>query len=481
MMSFLLPAVALATLAAQPSGGQAQSDLSPWLKARAEEYREYLRTRGSQRSDAPGPLWRERAPGDAALPGFAPPTSLAPLIRAVSHSVVNVSAMAASDGAGPLVSEAEQSSLGSGFILTPSGYVVTNNHVVEKAQKIQVRLADGREFPAEAVGRDASTDVALLRLLGEGLRDLPFTYLGDSDRLEVGDWVMAIGNPFGLDHSVSQGIISAKERVIGVGPFDDFIQTDALINPGNSGGPLFNMRGEVVGVNTAIITKGQGIGFAVPINMVKDLLPNLQVNGRLERGWLGVNIYEEARTGQGPSKGAVVKDVFRGSPAAGVGIRPGDRLMAVNGHPVESYLQLLRRIAFLPPGTDATLSLLRGGAVREVRVKLGQRPAAEPTPTAVTPGDVDRLGLVVRDISGNVASSLRLPPYSGVLVSLVLAGGPADQVGIRAGDVVTEINRRAVHDVRAFNAAIENLGNERTALLRFQRGEVAKYVAVRLE
>lgn len=478
-MSILPTAFVVIALAAGQAAGQPSGDVSLWLKARADEYRDYFRSQGGPRpADSSAPLWRERGPGEPALPGFTPPVSLAPLIRAVSRSVVNVSAMVASSDGG--LSGEGQSSLGSGFLITPTGYVVTNNHVVEKAHEIRVRLADAQEFTAELVGRDASTDVALLRLLGEGVRDLPFSFLGDSDKLQVGDWVMAIGNPFGLEHSVSQGIISAKERVIGVGPFDDFLQTDTLINPGNSGGPLFNMRGEVVGVNTAVVARGYGIGFAVPINMVKDLLPNLQVNGHLERGWLGINIFEEARAGQG-SKGAVVKDVFRGSPAALAGIKPGDRLMAVNGHATESYLQLLRRVAFLPPGTEATLSLQRDGGAREVRVKLGQRPTAEPTASTVAPGDVDRLGLVVRDISGELASSLRVPPYSGVLISIVLAGGPADQGGLKAGDVVTEVNRRAVHDVRAFHAALEKMGSDRTALLRFQRGEIAKYVAVRVE
>jgi serine protease Do len=427
--------------------------------------------------EAAQPLWRERPRGEPALGDFRPPSSLAPLIRQVSPSVVNVSTFGR-EGAGSASGEAEYS-VGSGFVILPAGYVVTNDHVVDKAQRIEVKLSDGRQFAAEVVGRDPSTDVALLHLLGQGVKDLPSTFLGDSDKLQVGDWVVAIGNPFGLDHSVSLGIISAKERVIGMGPFDDFIQTDALINPGNSGGPLFNMRGEVVGVNTAIINRGQGIGFAVPINMVKDLLPNLLVNGHLERGWLGVNVIEE-RSAQGPAQGAVVKQVFRDSPAATAGIRPGDRVLAVNGRPVESYLQLLRRIAFLAPGSEAILSVLRDGATRDFRLKLSRRPAADSEPAPSGPAHSDSLGMVLKEVTSAVGAALHLAPNSGVLVSMVLPGGPADHAGLKSGDLLTEVNRHKVNDLRSFEAAMERTGSDRKVLVRFQRGELVKYAAVRL-
>jgi serine protease Do len=463
--------------AALCAGAETDPSVSSWLKAKAQEYREYLQGQTPARpSEAGAKLWRERSPTDAApLLDFVPPTSLAPLIRSVSRGVVNVSALGAGD---PSAEGGNTESLGSGFIISANGYVVTNNHVIEKGRQIAVRLEDGREFSAELVGRDPSTDVALLRLTGSDVRDLPYAFLGNSDKLEVGDWVMAIGNPFGLDHSVSQGIISAKERVIGIGPFDDFIQTDALINPGNSGGPLFNMRGEVVGVNTAIISRGQGIGFAVPINMVKDLLPNLLVNGHLERGWLGVNIYEEPRPAQGSAKGAIINEVFRGSPAALAQIKPGDRLMAVNGRPVESYLQLLRRIAFLPPGTEVSLSLTRGSVVREVRVRLGQRPS--PEAAQASPGHSDNLGMVVRDVTPGAGTSAYLKPHSGVVVSNIMPGGPAGQAGLAAGDLITEVNRKPVQDLRTFEAALEETGSDRRVLIRFQRGDTVKYVALSL-
>ncbi len=416
-----------------------------------------------------GQLWRERPPNEA-LSGFVAPTSLAPLIRAVRDAVVNIS-----------TSNVRQSttvgrSLGSGFIISPQGHVVTNNHVVEKARVIRVKLADGREFVADVVGRDPSTDVALLKLEGEGLGNLPTAFLGDSDKLEVGDWVVAIGNPFGLDHSVSHGMISAKERVIGVGVFDDFIQTDALINPGNSGGPLFNMRGEVVGVNTAIVSQGQGIGFAVPINMVKDLLPNLLINGHLARGWLGVNIHESASAN---GKGAVVTDVFKNSPAAAAGLKPGDRLTAVNGKPIESYLQLLRRIAILAPGTEAKLTVVRDGSSREVSVRLSERPSPERLQLAASAGRVEELGLLLRDLTQDVARNLSLSPFSGVLVAGVLPHSPAEQAGLQAGDVVLEVNRKRVQDVKSFKAVLEQTGSGQPTLVKYQRGDTVRYVALK--
>jgi serine protease Do len=372
-----------------------------------------------------------------------------------------------------------ESALGSGLIIDPEGYVVTNTHVVERAKQIRVKLADTREFLADVVGRDASTDIALLKLQ-KAPADLPFGYFGDSDKLNVGDWVVAIGNPFGLEQSVSQGIISAKERVIGVGVFDDFLQTDALINPGNSGGPLFNMRGEVVGVNTAVVSQAQGIGFAVPINMVKDLLPNLKVNGHLARGWLGINVQEDLAEGEAPHKGdAVITDVYASSPAAQVGLKPGDRVLAVNGRPVESYLQLLRRVAILAPGSEAKLTIQRGKTTRDVTVKMGERPAPEAAPVAGAGGATERWGLVVQDLSDSVAHTLGMTPFCGVLVSGVVPSSPAQIAGIKAGDIINEVNRVKVQDVQSFKVAVESMEADQDLLVRFQRGDSNRYVAVR--
>ncbi|MCY1077503.1 trypsin-like peptidase domain-containing protein [Archangium lansingense] len=469
----LFPLLAVLSLVLASQAGAQQGPLAPWLEARAREHAAWAED-STRVNSGPMGLWREWASSEPMLPGFVPPTSLAPLIRAVESGVVNINVMGAVH---PLRGTARSAS-GSGFILTPDGLVVTNNHVVarenEAASEIIVRLSDGREFYAEVVGRDASTDVALLRLLGKGVGGLPAVYLGDSDRMEVGDWVVAIGNPFGLDHSVSHGMISAKERVIGVGPFDDFIQTDALINPGNSGGPLFNMRGEVVGVNTAIITEGQGIGFAVPINLVKDLLPNLRKNGQLQKGWLGVEIVEQPQVG---TRAAVVKKVFPTSPAAQAGIRPGDQVVGVNGKPVDSFQQLLRKVAMLAPGSEAKLTLVRDGTSQDVLVKLTARPAEEASAALASPGNLSELGLVLRDITPEVAAPMGLEPYAGVLVSGVVPRSAAANAGLRTGDVVTEVNRRKVKDIAAVRGAL-NKGAGASVLLRVQRGDLQQYVAL---
>lgn len=463
---------ALAALPWAASGAGGARSITEWVSAKVAEQEASLRQ--TARPTPQAPLYRERPPGAGPLPDFVPPTSLAPLIRAVRSGVVNISTTNTASRGG--LSPASRS-LGSGFILSPEGYVITNNHVIEKARQIRVKLADGREFLAAVIGRDPSTDLALLKLQGD-VGELPFNYLGDSDRLEVGDWVVAIGNPFGLDHSVSHGMISAKERAIGVGPFDDFIQTDALINPGNSGGPLFNLQGEVVGVNTAVVSQGQGIGFSVPINLVKDLLPNLLVNGRLARGWLGVVIHEPSGAAA-LHKGAVVMDVFRNSPAARAGIHPGDRVIAVNGHPIETYQQLLRRIAILAPGSRAKVTLLRAGENHELSVTLSERPSQGLQ--GLSEGDRSgALGAVVRELDSALASSLGVSPFSGVLISGVSPGGPAERAGLAVGDVITEVNRRRVQDLASFRAAVERRGSDEAVLIRFQRGEHARYVAVKL-
>jgi serine protease Do len=446
------------------TAARAEGGLNPWLQARAREHAVWMAEQEHRAEPGALALWRERPPSqNSGIPDFVPPSSLAPLIRAVQGSVVRIRTLNA-----PSRTAGAGRSTGSGFVLTPDGLVVTNNHVIARAQSIDVGMPDGREFPAEVVGRDASTDVALLRMRGVGATPLPAVYLGDSDGLAVGDWVVAIGNPFGLDHSVAHGMISAKERVLGVDVFDDFIQTDALINPGNSGGPLFNMRGEVVGVNTAIMSQGQGIGFAVPINLVKDLLPNLRENGRLERGWLGVDAE--------PS--LVVKHVYRRSPAEGAGIRPGDQVLAVNGKAIDSYLQLLRKVALLAPGTETKLTLMREGARQEVTVKLAARPAPETLQALASPGSMGELGLVLKDLSPEVASSLGHPAYSGALVTGVVPRSPAAQAGVTAGDVIIEVNRRRVKDVAGVRAILEKGAVSTNVLLRVQRGDGSQYLAL---
>ena len=438
-----MPLSALLALTLAATGPQ--HAFEDWARERARAFEQ-----GDRATSSKTPIWRERNGSGPFLVGFSAPSSLAPLIRAVSPGVINV--LTYSEPVEGIAAGRIPTATGSGFLLGPEGYVVSNHHVVKDAQWIQVRLADGRVFDAELVGSDPDTDLALLRVV-DGT-DLPSVVLGDSDRLEVGDWVVAIGNPFGLDRSVSHGLISAKERVLGVGPLDDFIQTDALINPGNSGGPLFNMRGEVVGVNSAVISNAQGIGFAVPINMLKDLLPNLLDNGHVERGWLGMTVVEE------PGKhSAQVVDVYPGGPAAAAGLRAGDRVTTINGRPVDSYLQLLRKISLLAPGTLVRMGVQRGTAAREFTARVAERPV-RPTPAGgpagalESQGDVDRLGLSVSDLDSESAVRLGARSPFGAWVVQVAPNGPAARAGVRLGDVVVEAAGQRVASVESFRSAL---------------------------
>jgi serine protease Do len=279
---------------------------------------------------------------------------------------------------GPLPRRLKIRALGSGIIMDSKGYVITNNHVIDHAQKIRVILAGGREFKATVKGRDPKTDLALIHIVNPPA-GLPSLKLGDSDAIRVGDWVMAIGNPFGLNHTVTQGIISAKGRVIGAGPYDRFLQTDALINPGNSGGPLLNLNGEVIGINTAILVKGQGIGFAIPSNMVKFIIPQLMAKGRVTRGLIGVQVEfvtpEIAqKAGLSEPRGALVMKVNPGSPAQKAGIRKGDLIVDFNGQPVRRMNELPDMVAETPPGTEVTVTVLRQGQEMKLKLKVAEMP-----------------------------------------------------------------------------------------------------------
>ena len=302
-------------------------------------------------------------------------------------------------------------SLGSGFIIDAKGYVVTNNHVVEGADKIKVILVGGKEYQATVKGRDPKTDLALIQIVNPP-ENLPFLKLGDSDAIQVGDWVMAVGNPFGLGHTVTQGIISAKGRVIGAGPYDNFLQTDASINPGNSGGPLLNLQGEVIGINTAIIASGQGIGFATPSNIAKSVIPQLGDKGKVVRGMIGVQVQnvtpDLAKSfGMAEPKGALVAQVNPDTPAAKAGIQRGDIIIEFNGHPIHEMNELPRMVAETAPGSKATLKVLRQGKEKtlnltiteltdEQQAKAKTKRAAEKTP----------LGLEVQNLTRPWPSSL---------------------------------------------------------------------------
>jgi len=368
-------------------------------------------------------------------------------------------------------------SLGSGFIIDPQGFIVTNNHVIEDADKIKVKLSDNSEYNAELVGRDPSTDLALIKI--EPNKPLTPLEMGRSKDLQVGQWVVAIGSPFGLEQTVTVGIVSAKGRVIGSGPYDNFIQTDASINPGNSGGPLLNLKGEVIGINTAIIASGQGIGFAVPTEVAVDVIAQLQNKGEVTRGWLGVGIqdlseeladYYDIEEG----KGALVTQVYEGDPADRGGIKVNDVIVSANGETVSSSRDLTRIIAAAQIGKKTTIGLVRDGKAKMVSVKLGKRDEgriiARRNMSEKTAGD---LGFNVEALSPQVARQLGLDENeTGVVVSEVDPDGAAAEAGLTRGDLIKEINRRPINDTDAFNAVIKDTKADDTLqlLVKQRRG-----------
>ncbi len=436
----------------------------------------------------------------AALPSFAN------LVESVKSAVVNVDVQTRvrGRGRGPVGSERMgpdlfehffggprgrggeviRPSAGSGFIVDPRGLILTNNHVVENAVNIRVTLEDGRSYGAKVVGRDPLTDVALIRADGD-VNDLPTVKLGDSDAMKVGDWVVAIGNPFGLSSSVSAGIISATARNVRITRYDELIQTDAAINPGNSGGPLFNMKGEVIGINTAIVGGGTGIGFAVPSNLVKALMPQLEKSGRVTRGYLGVQIQDlTANLGQAlgmPADqrgGAVVIDVTQDGPAQNV-LRADDVIVGINGQAVDSQHTLTRLVAMIPPGREVTLRVWREGKPREVKLKLGTRPDFEGNfkdegTGAVQDERQQRIGIAFGDMDPRYAQGTGLPAQ-GALLQEVRPGTPAERAELRPGMVVVEAGGRPVRSAKDLEAAIRGAKSGSVLLLRVQ-DENGKYL-----
>src|SRR5881409_4160488 len=317
---------------------------------------------------------------------------------------------------------------GSGVTVDPRGYILTNNHVIENAQDITVRLSDGRKFTAKLVGRDPKTDLAVLKL--EAPSPLPAAELGDYDHLRVGQWAIAIGNPFGLDRTVTVGIVSATARNrVGVATYENFIQTDASINPGNSGGPLLNLDGKVIGINTAIVAAGQGIGFSIPINEAKAVMAQLIAKGRVVRGWLGVVIQDvtdelASSFGVKEREGVLVADVMKGGPAETAGLRAGDIVVEVDGTRIREVPDLQRRIAGVAPGQKVRLVVVRDGARQPVTVAIGEMPSEEPT--LLAQAGAEGFGLQIEPLAPGAAERLNLPVSQGVLVVDVAAGGPAD-------------------------------------------------------
>jgi len=378
--------------------------------------------------------------------------------------------------------EFKQSGLGSGFIISEDGYVVTNNHVIDKAQDIEVVLEDGKKYKADIIGKDAKTDLAVLKINPEKM--LQAVVFGNSDKLRIGDWVVAIGNPFGLGYTVTVGIVSAKGRSLGLSSYDDFIQTDASLNPGNSGGPLFNQMGDVIGVNTAIVAGGQGIGFAIPINMAKNVIEQLKDKGKVVRGWLGVLVQPitpaiaESMKLKEP-KGALVGDVTPNSPAEKAGIQRGDVIVDFNGNKIEDVSDLTTLAAVTPPGTEVKLKVMKDGSVKDIDVKLGEFPdeVAESTEKEVK----EKLGLTVHEITPSIAARFRLETDKGVVITHVDQGSVAQESGLQPGDVILDVDGQAVNNIDDYKNAIDKMEKGKSALFLIKRGKNTIYVGIRTE
>jgi serine protease Do len=363
---------------------------------------------------------------------------------------------------------------------------LTNNHVIENAQDITVRLSDARKFPATLVGRDPKTDLAVLKVDAPGR--LPTAELGDSDRLRVGQWVIAIGNPFGLDRTVTVGIVSATARTrVGVTTYENFIQTDASINPGNSGGPLLNLDGRVIGINTAIVAAGQGIGFSIPINEAKAVMSQLIATGHVVRGWLGVAIQDitdelAVSFGVREREGVLVADVMKGGPAEVAGLRAGDIIVELNGSKVREVPELQRRIANVPPGQSVTIGVVRDRTTQRLKVKVTEMPGEE-TVVAGVDGGPEGFGLQMEPLAPDAAERLGVPFSEGLLVTDVAGGGPAERAGLRRGDVILEVGRQPVRDPAALQRALAAVPTGRSVLLWVHRpgGGQNQYVVLERE
>ncbi len=435
-------------------------------------------------------------PQEAVASTVARPASFAELAKKLSPSVVNIKVvkvekvgfnrpeMEIPDGpAGDLfkrffheMPQAPESrrtqGAGSGVIISKDGYVLTNNHVVEGAKEVTVTFANQKEYKAQVVGRDPKTDLAVLKVKSK--ESFPAVSLGDSDQLQVGDWVVAIGNPFGLNNTVTSGIVSAKGRVIGAGPYDDFIQTDASINPGNSGGALLNMKGELVGINTAIIPNGQGIGFAIPVNTGKPLVPQLISKGEVTRGYLGVNIQsitpELAKALKlQDRKGALVADVVSGGPADHGGIKRGDVIIAYNGKVVEDSRHLPVLGAATPVNQEATVTILRNGREQKLSMKVGQLPEDKTVSEKPVHPAADKWGLQLRDVNPQIAQQFNLKEDKGVVVAGIEPGSRAAEAGMQRGDLILEVNRQPVGSVKDFLEDIDRSTDKTQLLLLVQR------------
>lgn len=376
---------------------------------------------------------------------------------------------------------------GSGVIITPDGYILTNNHVAGDADEIKVKLSDGREFKARRIGTDPETDLAVIKV---DAQNLPFARLGDSSKLEQGEWVIALGSPFGLEQTMTAGIVSATGRDLRSGPYDNYIQTDASINPGNSGGPLVNMSGEVVGINTMIFSRSggsEGIGFAIPSNLASKVYTQLVKTGKVSRGYLGINLQAltpaMARTlGYEGKDGVVVGDLAENSPSAKAGLKSGDVIVEFDGKKVSSPKQLSEMVADTPVGKSVMVKYVRDGRTETTTVKLGERPGAkeDTQPQGEEQGGI-KLGVSVMDVTPNVAGELRLKINSGAVIQQVQPGSPASEAGLQRGDVIHRINRTPVTKAQDLIGALRSLKGEQEIVLQIERNGQLSFVTVTLD
>lgn len=433
------------------------------------------------------------------------PPSFAQLAKKVTPSVVNISTIKVTKGGGQMPSpfgpndplkefferyfrdqmprDYKQQSLGTGFIIDKDGYILTNNHVVEKADEIKVKLFDDKEFSAKIIGRDSKTDLALIKV--ETDRQLIPLPIGDSDKLQVGDWVVAVGNPFGLGHTVTAGIVSAKYRQIGAGTYENFIQTDASINFGNSGGPLINTAGEAVGINTAIVAPAGGnvgIGFAIPINMAKDLLPQLK-KGKVVRGWLGVLVQKitpelKEKLNLKEEKGALVADVTADGPAEKAGIKRGDVIVTFDGKQIKDMSDLPYLVASIPVGKTVAVEVIRKGQAKSFQVKIAE--FKEEKEEEMTKAAKPRLGMTVDELTPELGRNLGLSETSGVVVVQIEEGSPAGEAGLRPGDLILEMDQTQIKDMEQFNRKIEGAKKGDTLLMLVKRRGSTIFLTLRV-
>lgn len=377
----------------------------------------------------------------------------------------------------------KRSSLGSGFIISDDGYIMTNAHVVDGADEVMVRLNDRRELKAQVVGEDKKTDIALLKVKADDLPTLP---MGDSDALEVGQWVAAIGSPFGFDHSVTAGIVSAIDRTLPSDAYVPFIQTDVAINPGNSGGPLFDLEGDVVGINSQIYTRSggfMGVSFAIPINVAMDVADKLKTDGRVDRGWLGVVIQPVSKDlaesfGLDQARGALIADLDPDGPAAASGLKAGDIIMAVDGDEVETSANLPRMVGASSPGDSLKLSILRDGKRQTLQAKVGHWPGSDQDEIAAASNDKQGLGIAVTELGKAALAEMNLD--NGVKVLEVDPQGVAAEAGITAGDVLVELNQQPLTSVQSLRDVVAKLPADRPVSLRLVRNGRPLYIALRM-